>query len=203
MEPGAERTTEATEAELIAALQRGDEQAYERMVRWYGGRLLNTARRLLGNEEDARDALQDAFVSAFRAMERFDARAKLSTWLHRIVINTALMKLRQRKRRPEEPIDPLLPPFDDAGHHVVTPGRWRDPADIHAQRELRGQVRAAIDRLPDSYRTVLLLRDIEQLDTEETANLLQISANAVKVRLHRARLALRQILDPGLREAEP
>ena len=165
-------------------------------------RLLTVARRILGSEEDARDALQEAFISAFKALPRFEGQARLSTWLHRIVVNTALMKLRSRKRRPEEPIDTLLPGYKDDGHQTVEPVEWSDGADVALERaETRAFVRAQIDKLPENYRTVLLLRDIEEMSTPEAAAALGITENAVKIRLHRARQALRALLDQGLRPA--
>jgi RNA polymerase sigma-70 factor (ECF subfamily) len=188
------------ETGFLAALRRGDEGAFERLVREYGGRLLAVSRRFLRNEEDARDALQDAFVSAFRSLDRFEASSRLSTWLHRIVVNSCLMKLRSRRRHPEDAIEDLLPKFLEDGHAAVPSVPWRGSVEELLEiGETRALVRAAIDRLPDSYRTVLLLRDIEELDTEETARLLGVSGNAVKVRLHRARQALRELLDPALR----
>jgi RNA polymerase sigma-70 factor, ECF subfamily len=182
---------------LIAALRRGDPAAYETLVCTHGGRLLAVARRLLRHEEDARDAVQEAFLLAFRGLSGFGGRCQLSTWLHRIVVNAALMKLRSRERKPESPIDELLPEFLPDGHHVTQFDEWRLPAPERLIREeQRAQVRAAIDRLPESYRTVLMLRDIDELDTADVARLLGISANAVKIRLHRARQALRTLLDP-------
>ncbi|MGH7966890.1 MAG: RNA polymerase sigma factor [Candidatus Binatia bacterium] len=190
------------ETTLLVGLRTGDEVAFERLVRAYSGRMLAVARRLLRNEEDARDAVQDAFLSAFRAFDDFAESAQLSTWLHRIVVNAALMKLRTRRRRPEESIDDLLPNFLEDGHHAQPVTEWRETAEVAMQRgETRAIVRECIDRLPETYRTVLLLRDIEDLDTEEAARLLGISSNAVKVRLHRARQALRTLLDPHFREA--
>ncbi|MGH9371437.1 MAG: sigma-70 family RNA polymerase sigma factor, partial [Vicinamibacterales bacterium] len=118
-------------------------------------------------------------------------------WLHRVAINAALMRLRTRRRRPEEPLEPLLPSYQDDGHHVEQFRSWDEPADdALARRRRHALVRASIDRLPENYRTVLLLRDIEEVGTEETAAMLGISVNAVKIRLHRARQALRTLLDP-------
>jgi RNA polymerase sigma-70 factor (ECF subfamily) len=143
--------------------------------------------------------VQDAFFCAFRSLGKFEGGCALSTWLHRIVVNAALVKLRTRRRRPEESIEPLLPRFLEDGHHVARPSEWM-PADLLLERrETRELVRAAIDRLPESYRTILLLRDIEEMDTEETARALDITPTAAKVRLHRARQALRTLLDPEMR----
>lgn len=190
------------EATLIAQLRAGDEAAYEQVVRLYGGRLLAVARRILGSDEDARDIVQDAFLNAFRSLDRFEGNAKLSTWLHRIAVNAALMKLRTRKRKPEQPIDTFLPSFLDDGHHEERFQSWEEPVDKALERaETRELVRQQIDALPESYRTVLVLRDIEGLDTEETANMLGLSVNATKIRLHRARQALRTLLAPHLGRA--
>jgi RNA polymerase sigma-70 factor (ECF subfamily) len=190
------------EATLIAQLRAGDERAFEQVVRAYGGRLLAVARRIVGTEEDARDVVQDAFLNAFRSLDRFEGNAKLSTWLHRIVVNAALMKLRTRKRKPEQPIDALLPGFQDDGHFEERFQSWEEPADQALERaETRELVRKQIDALPESYRTVLVLRDIEGLDTEETASMLGLTVNATKIRLHRARQALRTMLAPHFARA--
>ncbi len=188
-----------SEAALIARLRRGDGAAFETLVRQYAGRMLATARRMLGSDEDAQDAVQDAFTSAFKAMSSFSGAAKLSTWLHRIVVNAALMKLRTRRRKPEDSIEDLLPQFDSEGHWVDSPAEWGASGDILLQRrETRAMVRRCIESLPDPYRTVLMLRDIEDLDTEEVAQSLGITPNAVKIRLHRARQALRTLLEREL-----
>ena len=158
-------------------------------------RLLTVARRIVGSEEDARDVVQEAFISAFKALGNFEGHAKLSTWLHRIVVNKALMRLRTRKRKPEEPIEPLLPSFKEDGHQAQPTTDWHGGADVALERaETRAFVRSRIERLPDTYRTVLLLRDIEEMNTQETAAMLGITENAVKIRLHRARQALRALL---------
>jgi RNA polymerase sigma-70 factor (ECF subfamily) len=204
-EPAAARAPRiASEADLLRGLRRGDELAFETLVREHAGRLLGVARRFLRTEEDARDALQDAFLSAFRSLDRFEEASRLSTWLHRIVINACLMKLRARRRRPEESIEDFLPRFQEDGHQVRSSVPWEGSVeDLLERRETRELVRRSIDRLPPAYRTVLLLRDIEELDTQETARLLRVSQNAVKIRLHRARQALRELLDPAFRKAEP
>lgn len=189
---------------LVARLRAGDEDAFELVVRTYSGRLLAVTRRILGSDEDARDAVQDALLSAFRSLERFEGGSLLSTWLHRIAVNAALMKLRTRKRKPEESIEPLLPVYQDNGHAQETFGCWNEPVDVTMTRaESRALVRSCIDRLPESYRTILLLRDIEEMDTDETSRALGISTNAVKIRLHRARQALRSLLAPHFRSAQP
>jgi RNA polymerase sigma-70 factor (ECF subfamily) len=186
----------AGETDLLAALRSGDAAAFETLVRRYGGRMLSVARRFLANDADAQDVVQDAFLSAFKALPEFDGRSKLATWLHRIVVNAALMKLRTRKRHPEESLDDLLPSFKPDGHQASPRTRWGDSAAVAERIEARQVIREQISRLPESYRTVLLLRDIEEHDTETVARLLDVSTDVVKVRLHRARQALRTLLDP-------
>ena len=190
-EPGPERPRDT----LVARLRAGDESAFETLVRVHGGRLLAVARRFFTDEQDARDVVQEACLAAFRSVASFDGRAQLSTWLHRIVVNAALMKLRARRRRREEPIDELLPRFDADGHRMLDGDGSVPASDALVEREeTRARVRDAISRLPASYRTVLLLRDIEERDSAEVAGALGITPQAVKTRLHRARQALRTLL---------
>jgi RNA polymerase sigma-70 factor, ECF subfamily len=187
------------EGGLVGRLRAGDPEAFETVVREYGGRMLAAARRLVGTEEDARDAVQEAFLAAFKSIHSFAGAARLSTWLHRIVVNAALMKLRSRRRRREDSIEELLPRFRDDGCWSESPATWDMPSDgVLERRETRAVVRRAIERLPASYRTVLMLRDIEELDTDETATALGTTRNAVKIRLHRARQALKTLLDREL-----
>lgn len=193
--------TLVSESELILALKRGDDLAYERMVREYGPRMLAVAQRLLGDAAEAEDCVQEAFLSAFRNLETFEARSALGTWLHRIAVNAALAKIRKRPAKPEEPIDDLLPHFDQGGRRVDP--SWHSPLSIEqlvAERQVREAVAAKIDSLPELYRTVLLLRDVEGLDTREVANALNTSEEAVKTRLHRARAALKTLLQPLWKE---
>lgn len=175
---------------LVARIRRGEESACEALVRDYGPRMLAVARRFLPCHEDCNDAVQDAFISAFRAMDSFGGTSSLGTWLHRVVVNACLMKLRRRKS--EQSIEPLLPQFAADGHHAA-----RIEADAFAKAsaaETRAWVRQCIDRLPGAYRAVLLLRDIEGHDTQETAEILSCTVANVKTRLHRARQALRTIM---------
>jgi RNA polymerase sigma-70 factor (ECF subfamily) len=185
------------EASLIAALRRNDPAAYETFVRRFSGRMLAAARRFLQCEQDCADAVQDAFLSAFQALDKFEGNAQLGTWLYRIVINACLMKLRSSSRRQEISIDGLLPTFDASGHHAHSVPSWRQPPhDQLLSDETRELVRRYIDMLPDDYRSVVLLRDIEEFSTEEAADALHTTPGAVKTRLHRARQALRTLLEP-------
>jgi RNA polymerase sigma-70 factor (ECF subfamily) len=172
-----------TEAELVARLQAGDEDAYETLFRAHAGAVMAVARRFLGDTDDAADAVQDAFVSAFRGMSSFEGTSRLGTWLHRITANACLMRLRARKRSRLVPLDK-----SPAG-----PTAEACPLD---RAEAAARVRACVDRLPEPYRAVIRLRDLEELDTDAAAARLGTSPGAVKVRLHRARHALRALLEP-------
>jgi RNA polymerase sigma-70 factor, ECF subfamily len=197
--PGVASQSISAECALVARLKAGDDEAYEELVRTRGGHMLAVARRLLRDEDAARDTVQDAFLSAFRAIQRFDGHSQLSTWLHRIVVNAALMRLRSRQRRPEQSIEPLLPRFAEDGHHAEPVVSWAESGACQLEAEqTRALVRSGIDELPEGYRTVLLMRDIEGLSTREAAELLGATENAVKLRLHRARQALAVIIKQRL-----
>ena len=186
---------ETIERELIRRLRAGDEDAFETMVKEYSGRMLTVARRFLRVEQDARDAVQEALISAFRAIGDFAGEARLSTWLHRIVVNASLMQLRKRRRRNEESIEELLPCFSETGDWVKEDRNGINLRDAALERrDTREMVRRCIDRLPDNYRNVLLMRDIQDLDTREVADMLGAHPNNIKVRLHRAHQALRTLV---------
>jgi RNA polymerase sigma-70 factor, ECF subfamily len=188
-------TSSHSDSILVARLRAGDQAAYEELVRTLGGRMLAVARRFLTDEEAAKDAVQDAFLSAFRGIQRFDGQAQLSTWLHRIVVNAALMRIRTRQRRPEQSIEPMLPVFAEDGHHAEAVISWTESGEqLLERKETRALVRAAIAELPEAYRAALLMRDIEGLSTRDAADLAGISENALKLRLHRARQALATVI---------
>jgi len=192
------------DAALLRRLRAGEDDAYAELVRRFGGRLLATARRMLENSADAEDALQEALLSAFRHIDQFNGQARLATWLHRIVVNAVLMRMRSRRARPEAPIETLLPRFAADGHWDEHLADGTESADVLLERgETRAMVRACIDRLPASYRTVVLLRDVEEFDTDEVAAVLCVTANAVKICLHRARQALRELLRDALAAVPP
>lgn len=171
------------EADLVARLRSGDDSAYEHLFRTHAGAMTSVARRFFGDAEAA-EAVQDAFVSAFRAMTAFEGTAKLGTWLHRITVNACLLKLRGRKR------SRLVPLEDDS----VPPGASECDTAL-SQAETCERVREGVAQLPEAYRTVIRLRDLEGLSTEEAAVQLGTNCGAVKTRLHRARQALRSILE--------
>lgn len=178
------------EHHVLEGMRRGEDAAFEMVFRRYGARMLATARRLLNNDEDARDAVQEAMLSAFRAVGRFEGGAQIGTWLHRIVVNAALMRLRSRKRKPEASIEDLLPGYEADGHRVLQSTDEPFPDQAVERAQLIRLLRECAADLPDGYREVYVLRDVEERSSEEVALAMGLTANAVKIRLHRARQAL-------------
>ena len=173
-----------SEAELLTRLRTGELAAQDEFFRANVAAVMAVARRYLGDTDHAADAAQDTFLAAFRAIGSFQATARLSTWLHRIAVNECLMKLRSDRRRRTVPLE--------AGCELNAP---REPEMIE-RGETADRVREGIGQLPESFRTIIELRDLEGLDTAATAARLGTSEAVVKTRLHRARHALREILEP-------
>ncbi len=186
----------SAEAELLAELRRGDARAFERLVRDYGPRMLAVIRRYLRSDADAQDALQDAFVNCFKSIGQFNGSSMLSTWLHTVACRAALMKLRSNRRLHEEgDIESLLPTYRSDGHRTSRYKDWpSSPSVMLESKESRQIVRDCIEQLPDAFRYPLLLRDIDEIDTDEAAQALGLTPAALKSRLHRARQALRTLL---------
>lgn len=171
--------------------------AFAALVAGGAPRLRAIAHQFFRCEADRDDAIQDALVLALQHRDSFAGKASLGTWLHRIVVNCCLMKLRSRTRRRTSSFDELR--FDDCPPAACQADVEDDCSHERLSRdELREQVRACIRQLPPQHREIIQLRDIEEFDTEQTAELLGISRVAVKTRLHRARRALRQLLEPVL-----
>lgn len=189
-----------SEDSLVAALKAGDKQAAEVLVRSEAGRMIAVAKRMLGDHALAEDCVQDAFIKLFRHIDGFEQRSSLRSWVHRIVVNEALMKLRSKRTRGEASIDELMPEFDENACRIEGPWQYlATPEEIFARQDRRALVLTKIQELPESYRVVLLLRDIEELSTREVADGLGLSEANVKVRLHRARSALKKLLEPLLK----
>jgi RNA polymerase sigma-70 factor (ECF subfamily) len=189
-----------SEGWLVRRLRTGDKPATERFVREHAGWMLALAQRFVKDAALAEDCVQEAFLQAFRSIGEFQERSTLKSWLYRIVVNTALMKLRARHGAVEQPIDDVLPLIECGRCRVDT--SWIEaatPDEILERKEACELVAAKLMELPDGYRIVLLLRDIEGLSTEETARALATTAGAVKVRLHRARAAFKVLVEPVLR----
>jgi RNA polymerase sigma-70 factor (ECF subfamily) len=179
--------------ELLARLKAGDQSAYAKLVEDNASAIYRLALRMMGNEADAEDVLQETFLSAFKSIDRFEGRSSLSTWLYRIASNAALMRL--RRNEPEQ-VSVDEPVERDDGE--MMPRQFFDfcclPEDDLLREEAREQMKQAIDDLPPTLRSVFVLRDIEGLSTAETAEALDLSESAVKSRLMRARLKLRDEL---------
>lgn len=185
----------STDQELIDALQRGESTAVEALVDRYGAWIHRVASRMLADSRDAEEITQDVLMTVVRKIGTFRGDAAFSSWLYRIAANAAYERLRSRRARVEVALDPLLGMFDDEGRHVERVMDWshhlEDPA-------VAGEVRTALERgvarLPEDYRAVVVLRDVEGLTNEAVAEALGLSIAAVKSRLHRARLSLRKEL---------
>lgn len=182
--------------DLLSALHAGDRAVQERVLSENMGQLFAVARRITGNDADAEDAVQTGLLSAFRSLSQFDGRSRLSTWLYRIVTNAAILISRKQIRRNEISVESLLPRYLEDGHRVVAVENERSsPVDAADQVELSRMLKREVDRLPAIYREVVVLRDMEQLSTEDVAEILGVSSSVVKTRLHRAHQALRQLLE--------
>jgi len=186
-----------TGTDLLTALRAGDPGAFEQMLRANGSWMLGLARRILGDDAEAEDAVQDACLCAFRALDAFRGQASLETWLHRIVVNAALMRLRTRRRRDEALLDgPVGAPFSERGRAPRFADGSFGPEGELERAEVLSLVRRGVEGLPPAYRAVLVLRDVEGLSMPEVADLLDLSVAGAKSRLHRARQALRvRLLD--------
>ena len=184
---------------IIAEARRGDRKAFAELVRRYEETVYRFSYKLCRDREKAEETLQDTFINVFRKLNSFDGKSKFSTWLYTIVVNNCRMRHRRRKiREIEESLESLdNPPASVDGHFSKEIARWEEtPADLMLGKELKEQLDAAIQKLPDEYRVVFVLRDIDGRSTEETASIVGISQEAAKSRLRRARAYLREQLDP-------
>lgn len=190
----------ASETELLECLRAGEERCFETLVRLLGPQVLATATRYLRSEAEAADCFQDTFLAVFEGIDKFKQRSSLRTWIRSITINQCLMRIRKQGRRQEQSIERLLPVFDENGNRIDTAGMIHSSAISASidRTRVKSIVREKINELPDDYRLVLLLRDIDGYTTKETAAILRIKINAVKTRLHRARSALKSLLTPVL-----
>jgi RNA polymerase sigma-70 factor (ECF subfamily) len=181
------------EATLVAQVREGDTRAFGELVRRYEGKFFRLAQHITQNREDAEDVLQETFMKAYEHLDQFKGDSKFYTWIVRIAVNQSLMKLRRRKTDKSVSIDETI----DTGEDNVTReiAAWdENPEQQFSREELGGILDEAIESLEPLYRSVFVLRDIEELSTEETAEALSLSVPAVKSRLLRARLQLREKL---------
>jgi RNA polymerase sigma-70 factor (ECF subfamily) len=188
-----------SDEDLIREAKSGNRAAFTSLVKRYEETVFRFSLKLCRDKEKAEEVLQDTFINVYRKLGSFDGASKFSTWLYTIVANNCLMKRRKRKLQGlEEPLEaldnPATSPDGRFAHHIV---RWEDsPADILLGKELRHLLDEAILKLPEIYRAVFILRDVEGKSNEETAEVLNISQEAAKSRLRRARAFLREQLDP-------
>ncbi|MFZ1399529.1 MAG: sigma-70 family RNA polymerase sigma factor [Candidatus Promineifilaceae bacterium] len=187
---------EIDESELIARIQAGDKTACDECIALHSPALNRLLLRLLGNEQDAEDVLQETFLNAFRAIDSFEGRSSLSTWLYRIAYNAAMMRL----RRPQARTISVEETMNETPGYI--PRQLFDwcclPEETYDSEAVQTELRQAIAAMPETLQMVFLLRELEGMSTEETANTLEISPSAAKVRLHRARQWLRDTLGPIL-----
>lgn len=194
---------ELAESGLIERLRRGDTQALELLMTRYSGRVYRLAFGITRNEADAEEIVQDVFLTLFRKIDTFEERSALGTWIYRVTANASLIKRRGKRVELEVHLEDYLPRFLEDGHREgdrdVLCADWSQRPDEAAQAvETRAVLTQALERLPDTYRAVVLLRDLEGLSNEEVAEVLGESVASVKSRLHRARMALREQLTRAL-----
>lgn len=191
---------DGNDKDLLECLRAGDDGCYEILVRRFGPQVLATAKRYLRSDADAADCFQDTFLAVFESIDKFEQRSSLRTWVRGITVNQCLMRIRKQKRRQEESIEHLLPVFDEKGGRIssCTSSRSCGIGDSIDTAQMKQLVRETILELPDTFRVMLLLRDIEGYSTKEAATMLGISVTAAKTRLHRARTALGALLKPEM-----
>ncbi len=185
--------TGVDESTLVAQSREGDARAFSELVRRYEGKIFRLAQHVTQNREDAEDVLQETFMKAYEHLDQFQGNSKFYTWIVRIAVNQALMKLRRRKTDKSVSLDETIDTGEDTVVREIA--AWEEDPEARFSREELGQILdAAIQSLDPPYRSVFVLRDIDELSTEETADALGLSVPAVKSRLLRARLQLREKL---------
>lgn len=197
------QTRSTSEAELIARIVAGEKDLFHELIRPYERMMYLTVFSIVKNETEAEDGAQEAVISAYRHLNSFRAEAKFSTWLTTIAINEGRKRLRKAKVAKEDSLDEQIEEAE--GDYTPAPlTDWREiPLEALERKELHEALRGAVADLPDTYRQVFVLRDIEELNIEETAQALGVNAGVVKVRLHRARLMLQKRLAPFLKTMAP
>ncbi len=193
MTPSTTVPAQPDESVLVEQAKAGDQQAFSALVSRYQRKIYRLAKNITRNDEDAEDVLQEAFLKAYEHLDKFEGHSKFYTWIVRIAVNEALMKLRKRRGDREVSLDePLGLGEEEVKREIAV---WEDnPEQRYSREEMQDILNEAVDGLKEDFRTVFVLRDIEELSTEETAEVLKISIPAVKSRLLRARLALREKL---------
>jgi RNA polymerase sigma-70 factor (ECF subfamily) len=197
----AKADTQIDDVQLVARLKQRDKSALEELVQVHGAKMYGVALQFMRNEHDAREVMQDALISIWNKIGSFEGKSAFTSWIYRVTANAGLMALRKKKRRESDvSLDTAAPDDDDA---PVPALRLSDKGPLPDKTAMTGelgeQVRAAIDQLPEPYRVVVLLRDVEELPMNEVMEATGLTEPALKSRLHRARLALREALLPYLK----
>jgi len=182
------------DSELVKRAQRGNTAAFEELVKRYEHKVYNIAYRMLSNEEEAKDALQDTFIRAFRFIKKFKGDSSFYTWLYRITTNVCLTRLKRRKGKESVTVSLDEPVRDDEDMIRELPDETHTPEILFERRQTQQAIQTAISELPSDYRSVVVLRDLQGLSNKEVSKALQLSIAAVKSRLHRGRVFLRKKL---------
>lgn len=178
---------------LVERVKAGDHAAFDELVRRYENKVYQLAFRLTGDEMDAADVIQDVFVSVYTKIHTFRGHAAFSSWLYRITANAAFARLNQRKRAAAVALEDVMPAVEEKSRELFSEWSQKPDAALFS-KEARVALKQAIDSLPDDFRTVVMLRDVQNLSNQDVADILKLSIPAVKSRLHRARLMLRRML---------
>ena len=181
-----------SDLELIESLKKGDSASFDELLKRYSEKVHNLAMRITRNEEDAEEILQDVFVTVHQKIDKFEGKSAFSSWLYRVTANTAFMKLRKRRQTPAVSLEEFGSGVRDTW--VSKKSEDCDVDYISSRHELRAALEEAVERLPDEYRMIFVLRDVDGLSSQEVGEILDISVPAVKSRLHRSRLMLRKRL---------
>ncbi len=195
MKAGKKKLTleETSDIELVKKFQKGCSFSFEELVSRYETKVHSLAMRLTRNTEDAEEVLQDVFITVYRKADSFEGKAKFSSWLYRITCNAAFMKLRKRKQEQAIPMEDMMPHLQERAMNEEVQFNYRSDT-VTFNNEIREALETAIGKLPEEYRAVFILRDVDGLSNKEVGDILELSIPAVKSRLHRSRLMLRKKL---------
>lgn len=189
----AKTVQELTDKQLVAKIKKGSLEAYKEVIARYEVKAFNLALRYTRNKEDAEEVLQDVFITVFKKIKSFKGKSAFSSWLYRVTVNAAYMKLRKRKQDHSIPMEELSPGMQN--HYLEEEDKFERYTDCETVNgELREMLELAIGKLPEEYRSVFVLRDVDGLSNKQVAKILDITIPAVKSRLHRSRLMLRKKL---------
>jgi RNA polymerase sigma-70 factor (ECF subfamily) len=185
-------TTRKTDSELVNGVMHREESCFEELLERYGSKVLNLAMRITRNQEDAEEILQDVFITVFTKIGSFEHKAQFSSWLYRVTMNSSFMKIRARNRRRTVSLEDVEPNIRQ--NWVGNRTEMFDVDFMSSRHELREAIQSAVEELPEDYRAIFVLRDIDGLSNEAVSQVLQLSVPAVKSRLHRSRLLMRERL---------